>query len=160
MSRKPEPLAIPTRRQLIEIPSPAEADRPAPAWPDPELLDATDTTDDAPAEPTPPYQKLESLLPLPADQPDADATERPNPEPEPIELPPGWHPMAEAPKTRPVWLSDDPASYTGVLAFWRTTRVKALGKIGWQQRSYWAQALNRREIEFEPVAWREMNGGG
>jgi hypothetical protein len=66
----------------------------------------------------------------------------------------GYQDMDGAPKGRPVYLAADPDD-PGVLAFWRTTRRKVNGKIGWREVSFWAEVLTKREIDFEPLCWRE-----
>lgn len=76
------------------------------------------------------------------------------------ELPPGWMPLDDVPRNRAIFLAcNPPPGHHGVLAYWRTTRVKVNGKRGWQVASYWASVLNARRLDFEPNAWREAAPG-
>lgn len=73
------------------------------------------------------------------------------------EAPPAdWNDMSEAPHNRPIFLTKDPAADPGLLCQWRTTRAKNKPpERGWSPRSFWAQVLNKREIDFTPYCWRE-----
>lgn len=71
----------------------------------------------------------------------------------------GWNYIDTAPTERAVFLTADPSlDESGILAEWRTTRMKELGKKGWQKKSFWSSVLTRRPIDFDPFFWREATG--
>lgn len=118
----------------------------------------------APADPPLDLQPPPGPPPGEADDLDDDETDVLDPGPSQDDAPPApmassedrWTLMDTAPLNRPIFLTADPeADAGGILCIWRTTRVKTLGRRGWQPRSFWATLLNKREIEFDPFAWRE-----
>jgi hypothetical protein len=67
-----------------------------------------------------------------------------------------WYEMAEAPEDRTIFVAsslDDHPREGGVPAYWRKTRKFV--KKAWVFRAFWASRTTGRELEFEPLMWRE-----
>lgn len=75
-----------------------------------------------------------------------------------VEAKTDWRDMTSAPKTRSIFVTSDPET-EGVLACWRTTRIKVSGQKGWQTVSFWSAVLTRRALDFVPTYWRESITG-
>lgn len=112
----------------------------------------------------------QELAPIPNDTSDSEVDMDPeeltspnDPEPKaatpapeiPIDPAAYWRPMPDAPKDRPIFLTDDIAENNGALAFWRTTRVRNAQKSSWEEVSFWARLMDRRVVPFDPIGWRE-----
>lgn len=70
-----------------------------------------------------------------------------------------WFDMADAPTTRPIFITRNPdEDPDGMIFEWRVTRVRVNGVKGWQPKAFWSSVLNKREIWFIPMGWREAAG--
>lgn len=104
-------------------------------------------------------EELERLT-RPAGQVDSAAPEVDSAADKDAPLPEGWSAMDDAPRNHPIMLTPDPvAEPIGWLCFWRTTRVKELGRKGWRPVSFWAFVLTRQPVEFDPACWRKAMPG-